>query len=153
MDFLDNCSIQVSFDTVRNLLDQKQFPLDENEMAYLERSISFLDDVTKSLDSIDSPVSEKKVYYFTPKLRDIIGIQISKPEITKKDLSKSKVYFNKIKSQLEMMMVDPRKIYSSPKETEKLKDVILRIMNVYIEKPYNIEKDFTLSGDIRLSEL
>ena len=153
MDFLESYNIQVSFDTVRNLLEQKQFPLNENQIEYLERSISFLGNVTQSIESIDSPGNEDKVYYFTPKLRDIIGIQFNKSEISKKDLGKSKIYFNKIKSQLEEMKIDPRKIYSSSKETDKLKNVILQIMDVYTEKPYNVERDFTLSDDISFSEL
>jgi hypothetical protein len=51
------------------------------------------------------------------------------------------------------MMTDPQRIYSSPKDADKLKDVILQIMDVYSERPYIVENDLTLSGTIKFSNL
>jgi len=153
MNYLESYKIQVSFDTVRFMLENKQFPINENGKANLKRSISFLDSVTQSIDSLGSPKNEEKAYYFTPKLRDIIGIRINKANISKKELDDSKFYFNEIKSQLEIMMENPRVIYSSQKESERLKNVISQIMNVYTESPYIVENDFTLSGTIKFGDL
>jgi len=150
MNVLDRYKIQVSFDTVLFMLDQKQFPVTENGMANLKRSISFLHDIMQTIDSLDTPKSEEKTYHFTPKLRTIIGIKYNKAKISKNELVASKSYFNEIKSQLEIMMDDPRKIYSSPKESEKLKTVISQITDVYAESPHVVENDFTLSEDYQL---
>jgi hypothetical protein len=118
------------------MLEQKQYPITENGKANIQRSISFLHGVMQSIESIRAPKNEEKAYYFTPKLRDIIGIRYNKPKISENDLDESKIYFGEIKTQLEMMMIDPQKIYSSQKDAEKLKGVILRIMDVYAEAPY-----------------
>jgi len=153
MDILDSYKLQVSFDTVRSMLEQKQYPINENGKANLQRSITFLYNVMQSIDSLDVSNNEEKAYHFTPKLRDIIGIKYNKTKISKDDLNESKNYFNEIKSHLEIMMTDPQKIYSSPKDVNKLKDVISQIMDVYTENPYVVETDFTLSGTIKLSNL
>jgi hypothetical protein len=153
MDVLDSYKIQVSFDTVRLMLDQKQFPLNENGKANLQWSISFFNGVMQSIDSLNMSKDEEKAYHFTPKLRDIIGIKYNKTNISKTDLDESKKYFYEIKSYLEIMMTDPQKIYSSSKDTDKLKNVILQIMDIYTENPYIVESDFTLSGIIRYSAL
>ena len=50
-------------------------------------------------------------------------------------------------------MTDPQKIYSSPKDADKLKDVISQIIDVYTESPYIVENDFALSGTIKFSNL
>jgi len=135
------------------MLEQKQYPINENGKANLQRSITFLYNVMQSIDSLDVSNNEEKAYHFTPKLRDIIGIKYNKTKISKDDLNESKNYFNEIKSHLEIMMTDPQKIYSSPKDVNKLKDVISQIMDVYTENPYVVETDFTLSGTIKLSNL
>jgi hypothetical protein len=153
MDVLDNYKIQVSFDTVRSMIEQKQFPLNENGKANLKRSISFLHGVTQSIDSLDVSKNEEKAYHFTPKLRDIIGIKNNKTKISKDDLNESKKYFDEIKSHLEIMMTNPQEIYSSQKNADKLKNVISQIMDVYAESTYVVEKDFTLSGTVKFSDL
>jgi hypothetical protein len=60
MDLLDRYKIQVSFDTVHFLLDKKTFPINENGLANLKRSILFLESITKSIYSISAPKSEEK---------------------------------------------------------------------------------------------
>jgi hypothetical protein len=88
MDVLDSYKLQVSFDTVRYLLEQRPNPINENGMANLERSISFLNDVMQSIDSLGISKDEESAYYFTPKLIDIIGINNSKKtNISKVDLN------------------------------------------------------------------
>jgi len=153
MDVLDNYKIQVSFDTVRFMLEQRHFPLNENERVNLQRSITFFSGVMQSIDSLDMSKDEEKAYHFTPKLRDIIGIKYNKPKFSKTDLVESKKYFNEIKSSLEIMMTDPQKIYSSPNDSDKLKKVILQIMDIYTESPYIVENDFTFSGIIKYSDV
>jgi len=153
MDVLDSYKIQVSFDTVLFMLEQKQLPLNENAKVNLQRSISFLQGVMQSIDSLDISKNEEEIYYFTPKLRDIICIKNNKSKISENDINESKKYFNEIKSNLEIMMTDPGEIYSSPKEVDKLKNVISKIINVYTESPYIVENDFTLSGTIKFGNL
>jgi phage gp36-like protein len=87
MDVLESYKLQVSFDTVRYMLEKKQYPLNENGKANLQRSISFLDGVMQSIDSLGISKNEEKAYYFTPKLRDIIGIKYNKPNISKDDIN------------------------------------------------------------------
>jgi hypothetical protein len=153
MDFLESYKLQVSFDTVRHILEHKINPINENGKANLERSITFLEGVMQSIDSLGISKNEDKAYYFTPKLRDIIGIKNNKLDISKDDLYERKNYFNEIKTNLEIMKTDPQKIYSSQKEMNILKEVILQIMDVYSESPYIVENDFTLSGTIKFSNL
>ena len=150
MDTLDNYKIQVSFNTVRSLLEQKQFPINESGKANLQWSISFLKGVMQSIDSLDTPKNQENTYHFTPKLRDIINIKYNRSKISKEELDQSKIYFNEIRSHLEVMMNDPQKIYSSQKNIEELKSVISQIMNIYAETPYIVENDFTLSGNMKL---
>ena len=99
MNVLDSYKIQVSFDTVRYLLEQKQFPINENGKANLERSNYFINNVTQSIDYLNEFKNKERIYYFIPKLRDIIGIRFNKARISKDELSESKTYFNEIKSQ------------------------------------------------------
>jgi len=153
MDVLESYKIQVSFDSVRYLIENKQFPINENGKANIERSISFLNNVTQSIDSLNTPKSEEKAYYFTPKLKDIISIRSNKAVISKRDLNDSRNYFNEIKTQLEIMMVDPKKIYVSQKESDKLMSIISSIIDVYTENPYVVENDFNLSETIRFNDL
>jgi hypothetical protein len=150
MDVLDSYGIQVSFDTVRFMIEQKQITLNENEKAYLERSISFLNEVTLSIDSLDMSNNDKKAYHFTPKLREIIGTKFNKAKFSKGVIDKSKIFFNGIKSDLELMMTDPMKIYSSPTDTRRLKKAISKIIDVFTGSPYIVENDFTLSGTINI---
>jgi len=153
MDALDSYKLQVSFDTVLFMLEHKQYPINENGKANLQRSISFIKNIMQSIDSLDMSDNEEKAYHFTPKFIDIIGIKYNKEKFSKNDLNERKTYFSEIKSHLEIMMIDPKKIYSSLKDTNMLKDVISQIIDVYTESPYIVENDFTLSGTIKFGIL
>jgi hypothetical protein len=77
MDLLDIYGIQASFDTVWHMIDRKQTDMTENNKANLERSIGFMDNVIKSIDSLspNTPYNDKQgCYYFTPNLKEIINI-------------------------------------------------------------------------------
>jgi hypothetical protein len=153
MDILDSYKIQVSFDTVRFVLEQKQNPITEKGKINILKSILFLNSVMQSIDSILTPKTEEKIYHFTPKLRDMIGVGCNKTSVSEDDLDVSKIYFNMIKTQLEKMIDNPQGIYSSPEDTANLKKAISQIMDVYTETPYIVENDFTLSGSIKYGDL
>jgi hypothetical protein len=150
MDLLDRYSIQASFDTVRYLIDQKQAVMTENIKANLERSIGFMDNVIKSLDSLgsDTPNNGQDCYYFTPNLKEIINIPEKKnSKISKEVLNESKDYFCHIKSNLTLLQQKPQSFYSSG-EVEELKHTIIKIINIYSEDSYIVEKNISLTEGI-----
>jgi hypothetical protein len=147
MDILDRYSIQASFDTVRHLIDRKQVAMTEHNKANLERSIGFMDNVIKSLDSLgpDTPNNRQDCYYFTPNLKEIINIPPKKTsKISKESLKDSKEYFCHIKTNLLLLQQEPQTFYSSP-EAENLKDIIIKFINIYSEDSYIVEKNITLA--------
>jgi hypothetical protein len=147
VDLLELYTIQTSFDTVRHLLEQKQAVMTENNKANLERSIDFMDKVIKSIDSLSSNTSSNKQdrYYFTPNLKEIINISEKKDsKISKETLNESKDYFCRVKSNLALLQTEPQKFYLS-EEAEKTKDIIIKIINVYSEDPYIVERNISLT--------
>ena len=150
MDLLDRYSIQASFDTVWHLIDQKQAAMTENNKANLKRSIGFMDNIIKSLDSLgsDTPNNRQGCYYFTPNLKEIINIPEKKTsKILKETLNDSKAYFCNVKSKLTLLQQEPQIFYLSG-ETEQLKDIIIKIINIYSEDSYIVEKNISLTEGI-----
>jgi hypothetical protein len=147
MDLLDRYSIQASFDTVRHLIDRKQIAMTEHNKANLERSINFMDNVIKSLDSLglDTSNNRQDCFYFTPNLREIINIPLKKTsKISKESLQDSKDYFCNIKTNLMSLQQEPQIFYSSP-ESENLKDIITKFIDIYSDDSYIVEKNISLT--------
>jgi hypothetical protein len=147
MDLLDIYGIQASFDTVWHMIDRKQTDMTENNKANLERSIGFMDNVIKSIDSLGpTSYNDKQVcYYFTPNLKEIINIHEKKTsKISKEALNESKNYFFRMRSNLVLLQTEPRKFYASG-EAENLKNIISKIVNIYSDEPYIVEKNISLA--------
>jgi hypothetical protein len=148
MDSLDIYSVQASFDTVWHIIDRKQSSMTENNKANLKRSIGFMDQVIKSIDSLGSNTSDngrQGCYYFTPNLKEIISIPEKKTaKISKETLSESKDYFCRIKSNLALLQAEPQKFYAS-EDVENLKDIIIKIINIYSDEPHIVEKNISLT--------
>jgi hypothetical protein len=150
MDLLERYRIQASFDTVRHLIDRKQVVMTENNKASLEQSIGFMDNIIKSLGSLgsNSPDNEQTCYYFTPNLKEIISIHEKRnTKISKEMLNESKDYFRHIKEKLTLLQREPQIFYSSG-ETEEVKDIIIKIINIYSDDPYIVEKNISLAEEI-----
>ncbi|MDR0452605.1 MAG: hypothetical protein LBH15_06135 [Treponema sp.] len=150
MDLLDRYGIQASFDTVRHLIDRKQAAMTSNNKANLEQSIGFMDNIIKSLDSLDSDGLNKgqTCYYFTPNLKEIISIYEKKnSKMSREMLNESKDYFCHIKSRLTLLQQEPQSFYSSG-EAEAVKDIIIKIINIYSEDSYIVEKNISLTEGI-----
>jgi hypothetical protein len=145
MEYLNNTSIQVSFNTVLNMIDKKQTVLSENRKANIARSILFLNNVIKSIDSLGGGNGQegKNIYYFVPNLKEMVDI--SKKKRQKDKVTESRRYFSKVKSGLELLQKDPEKLYKSSSSTSTLKDTISRIIDIYSDEPCIVERDFTLS--------
>jgi hypothetical protein len=144
MEYLNNTNIQVSFNTVLNMLNKKQTVISKNGRANIERSILFLDMVIKSIDSLDGGAEQdgKNIYYFVPNLKEMIGISGKKH--SKDKMTESKNYFSEIKSGLELLQNNPEELYTLP-EARVLKDAVSGIIDIYSEEPRIVERDFTLS--------
>jgi hypothetical protein len=144
MEYLNNTSIQVSFNTVLNMINRKQTTISKNGMANLKRSILFLDTVIKSIDSLDGGFEQdgKNIYYFVPNLKEMIDI--SEKRHHKDKVTESKRYFSEAKSGLELLKENPDELYMSPK-APVLQNTISRIIDIYSEEPHIVERDFTLS--------
>jgi hypothetical protein len=150
MDLLDIYGIQASFDTVWHMIDREQIDMTENSKAKLERSIGFMDNVIKSIDSLGPNASydNQGCYYFTPNLKEIISIPEKKiSKISKDALNESKSYFSQVKSNLALLQTEPQKFYASG-EAENLKDIIGKIINIYSDEPYIVEKNIALAERI-----
>jgi hypothetical protein len=151
MDLLDIYTVQASFDTVWHMIDRKQITMTENNKANLERSIGFMDNVIKSIDSLGPNAScndKQGCYYFTPNLKEIIDIPEKKTaKISEDTLNESKNYFCQIKSNLALLQTEPQKFYASG-EAENLKDIISKFINIYSDEPYIVEKNISLAERI-----
>jgi hypothetical protein len=151
MNLLDIYSVQASFDTVWHMIDRKQSAITENNKANLERSIGFMDQVIKSIDSLVPNTSyngKQDCYYFIPNLKEIINIPEKKSaKISKDTLNESKNYFCRLKSNLMLLQTKPQEFYASG-EAENLKNIIIKIINIYSVGPYIVEKNISLAERI-----
>jgi hypothetical protein len=147
MDSFENMSIQVSFNTVFHIVENKQTAISENGKANLDRSIQFLNNVIRSIDSLgkNSGSNTKDVFYFVPNLKEMINILENKsPEISEEKVQKSREHFFKVKSGLELLQQHPQEFYSSS-DFRLLKTTIPKILDIYSEEPHIVERDFSLS--------
>jgi hypothetical protein len=144
---MNNTEIQVSFNTVLHIVKNRQITISKNGQANLKRSIHFLDTVIQSINSLGKYSEQNNMYYFVPNLKEMINISKSDYQEISKDkiIEESKNYFSKVKSNLELLQQDPRKLYSSP-DVDSLKDTLSKILDIYSEVPHIVEGNFTLSG-------
>ena len=147
MDHFDNIGLQVSFNTVLHILNTRQITMSENGKANIIRATKFLDDVIRSIDSLrdTSEQNNESVYYFVPNLREIINISKTSPQIkiSREKVIESKNHYLKVKSDLESLQQDPQNFFSS--SIDNTQKTISKILEIYSEDFYIVEKDSTLS--------
>ena len=145
MDNFDKVGLQVSFRTVFHILTTKQIAMTENGKANIIRAIQFLDIVIKSIDSLrkTSGQDNENIYFFVPNLVEIINITKTNPKISEEKVIESKNHYLKVKEKLELLQKDPRNFFSSP--ADDMINTISKIIDIYSEDPYIVERDFTFS--------
>ena len=145
MDNFDKIGLQVSFNTVFHILNTRQITMSENGKANIIRAIQFLDIVIRSIDSLrkTSGQDDEGIYFFVPNLKEIINISKTNPKTSEEKVIESKNHYLKVKTDLELLQQDPKTFFSSP--IDDTLNTISKIIDIYSEDSYIVERDFTLS--------
>ncbi len=122
MNEVNRLEIEIIFNNINYLIENKIENLSESSLLYLDKSIEFFTHLIESLNSLTystTAVNQNQSYVVFPNLKEVVSSVPNTPKkISEKDLSSLTKYFSSIIENIKELKRNPNNFYSSDNSSD-----------------------------------